>query len=89
MLWLAASAAGGDLKTSWFGNGFSGKDAWVQNDIIDLYVAPGGTCYTISRWDEAHHETGMYKDGKKIGRCGNLKGLAVGSDGTCGSRRLA
>lgn len=54
-------------KTSWIGNTFGGGDKWVQNQIEAMYVAPNGTVYTNSGWDEAGREAGIYKDGDVIG----------------------
>ncbi|MCC5636573.1 hypothetical protein LC593_12000 [Nostoc sp. CHAB 5844] len=54
-------------KTSWLGNTFGGGDKWVQNNIEAMYVAPNGTVYTNSHWDEAGREAGIYKDGNVIG----------------------
>lgn len=54
-------------KTSWIGNTFGGGKKWVQNNIEAMYVAPDGTVYTNSIWDEAGREAGIYKDGQPIG----------------------
>ncbi len=70
-------------KTSWIGNTFGGGDKWVQIQISALYVAPDGTVYTNSYWDEAAREAGIYKDGDVIGLAedlhgwGRLGGIAV------------
>ncbi|AFY45112.1 NHL repeat containing protein [Nostoc sp. PCC 7107] len=59
--------AASTYKTSWIGNTFGGGDKWVQNNIEAMYVAPNGTVYTNSHWDEAGREAGIYKDGNVIG----------------------
>ncbi|BBD59707.1 NHL repeat-containing protein [Nostoc sp. HK-01] len=59
--------AASTYKTSWIGNSFGGGDKWVQNNIEAMYVAPDGTVYTNSHWDEAGREAGIYKDGNVIG----------------------
>ncbi|QOV22142.1 NHL repeat-containing protein [Anabaenopsis elenkinii] len=61
-------------QTSWIGNTFGGGEKWVQNYIQSMYVAPNGTVYTNSLWDEAGREAGIYKDGDVIGRLADLHG---------------
>ena len=65
-----------NYKVSWIGNTFGKENSgkWVQNNIADLYVAPDGTCYTNSNWDEGHHEGGIYKNGDYIGKIADLHG---------------
>ena len=60
--------------TSWIGNSFSGGDKWVQIQISGMYVAPDGTIYTNSIWDEAGREVGIYRDGDVIGKADDLHG---------------
>jgi len=51
-------------QTSWLGNSFGGKDnKWVQDAIDEIEVAPDGTVYTASEWDESGRCTGVYKNG--------------------------
>jgi hypothetical protein len=61
-------------RTSWIGNTFSGGDKWVQNWIGAMYVAPNGTVYTNSVWDEGGREGGIYKDGNVIGSLSQIHG---------------
>jgi len=61
------SVAATTYKTSWLGNTFGGGEKWVQNNVEAMYVAPNGTVYTNSYWDEAGREAGIYKDGNVIG----------------------
>ncbi|MBE9007084.1 hypothetical protein IQ259_18930 [Fortiea sp. LEGE XX443] len=61
-------------KTSWLGNSFGGGNKWVQNNIKAMYVAPNGTVYTNSPWDEAGREAGIYKDGNVIGSADDTHG---------------
>ena len=61
-------------KTSWIGNTFGGGKKWVQIQINAIHVAPDGTVYTNSRWDEAGREVGIYKDGDVIGKAEDLHG---------------
>ena len=71
-----------NYKTSWLGNTFGfGDGKWVQNHVNAMYVAPDGTCFTQSYWDEGHDENSVYKDGDKIGTLGMEGGLAVGGNG--------
>src|SRR5579871_503663 len=50
-------------SVSWMGNSFSGKDAWVLQDVDDLCVTPDGTVFTNVFWDEAGGNVQEYKDG--------------------------
>jgi hypothetical protein len=61
-------------QTSWIGNTFGGGEKWVQNNIEAMYVAPNGTVYTNSVWDEAGREAGIYKDGDVIGKMSDTHG---------------
>jgi len=55
-------------SSSWIGNSLGGaKGNWMQNMIIRFEVAPDGTCYTWSHWDESGKRFGVYKDGNVIG----------------------
>jgi DNA-binding beta-propeller fold protein YncE len=60
-------------KTSWIGNTFGGQK-WVQIQMAGMYVAPNGTAYVTSHWDEATREVGIYKDGDVIGKVEDLHG---------------
>ena len=70
----------GKYHSSWIGNTYGGKnsstgsgnaadpdDKWVQDYIDCMSVTEDGTCYTLSGWDEAHREYGIYKDGDVLG----------------------
>lgn len=86
----------GSYVTTWVGNSFPGTptvSSWniqehVQTDIEAMYVAPNGTCYTDSIWDEGASEAGFYQNGAIAGICGDnhgwgrYGGQAVTSDGT-------
>ena len=54
-------------RTSWIGNSGGANPDWVQNHIAALAVAPNGTVYTASEWDEGAREMGIYREGKIIG----------------------
>ena len=68
------SAASSSYTTSWIGNSFGGGDKWVQIQISGMYVAPDGTIYTNSEWDEAGREVGIYRNGDVIGKAEDLHG---------------
>ena len=65
-----------DYRRSWIGNSFgtggqpNGK--WVQNNIVAMWVAPDGRCYTASSWDEGKRNAGIYADGKQLGQLADL-----------------
>ncbi|AFY34953.1 NHL repeat-containing protein [Calothrix sp. PCC 7507] len=73
-LWTVSGSPTTKYKTSWIGNTFGGGDKWVQNNIEAMYVAPNGTVYTNSVWDEAGREAGIYKDGNPVGMLEDLHG---------------
>ena len=57
-------------STSWIGNTFGGEAApglpyhkHVQISADDVFVAPDGTVYTDTGWDENGYEAGFYRDG--------------------------
>jgi len=54
-------------RTSWIGNTFSGA-ARVQNFIDGMYVAPDGTIYTNSVWDEGAKEAEFIRTKTRLGR---------------------
>jgi len=83
VLVAAALAAGApaqtlDYTTTWLGNTYGGGAKWVQNFIEGLYVAPDGTCYAASGWDEACREFGIYKGGNVVGNCADTHGWGTG-----------
>ena len=63
---LAAVSSAAELKyeVSWIGNSFGGKDAWVLQDVEDIFVDADGTLFTNVYWDEAGGNVEQYKDGK-------------------------
>ncbi|HEY1997645.1 hypothetical protein [Paraburkholderia sp.] len=64
-----------NVKTSWIGNTFGyGDGMWTQIDISAIAVAPDGKVYTNSVWDESGAESGIYQDGKMLGRAGDTHG---------------
>ncbi len=72
--WVADGVQANFYTTSWIGNTFGGGEKWVQNQVIDMYVAPDGTVFTNSPWDEGGREAGVYKNGDAIARAADLHG---------------
>lgn len=73
---ITPAASSSSYRTSWIGNSFGGGDKWVQIQISGMYVAPDGTIYTNSEWDEAGREVGIYRNGDVIGKAEDLHGWA-------------
>lgn len=71
---LVAAATPAGYKTSWVGNTFGANNKWVQIQISGMYVAPNGTIYTNSGWDEAGQEAGIYRNGDVVGKAEDLHG---------------
>ena len=68
--------------TSWIGNSFGGEvvpslpfHRHVQISADDVFVAPDGTVYTDTGWDEDGYEAGFYREGTV---CGALEELSHG-----------
>lgn len=74
----SGAVSGTSYRTSWLGNTFGGGGKWVQIQMQAMYVAPDGTVYTSTEWDEAGREVGIYKDGDVIGRADDLHGWGKG-----------
>ena len=67
-------AADLNYQVSWLGNSFSGKSAWVQQDVEGLWVEPDGTVFTNVFWDEAGGNVQQYKDGQLQAMAGHTHG---------------
>lgn len=65
-------------QTSWVGNNFGCRDEdnHVSNGLSAMWVAPDGTCYASSYWDEAGQPVTAYRAGKV------LRGLPIGTPET-------
>ena len=65
-------------KTSWVGNtyGCRAEDNHVSNALSAMWVAPDGTCYASSYWDEAGQPVTSYRNGKVV------RGLPIGTPQT-------
>jgi len=75
-IWIGAARM--RYKSSWVGNTFGCReeDNHVSNALSALWVAPDGTCYASSYWDEAGQPVTSYRNGKV------LSGLPVGTPQT-------
>src|SRR4051812_13157864 len=71
---LTTSAPMQPPQTSWIGNSFSGREAWVPHNMDTLFVRPDGTAYTNTFWEEGTHEVTIFKGGKVIGGSTDLHG---------------
>jgi len=71
---VTPAASSTRYTTSWIGNSFGGGEKWVQIQISGMYVAPDGTIYTNSEWDEAGREVGIYRNGDVVGKAEDLHG---------------
>ncbi|GEO40667.1 hypothetical protein SAE02_48150 [Skermanella aerolata] len=61
-------------RTSWIGNSFSGREAWVPHNMDALFVRPDGTAFTNTYWEEGTHEVTIFKGGKVVGGSSDLHG---------------
>jgi len=74
-----------DYVTSWLGNSLPGNTEGsgsimrhVPYGIADMYVAPDGTVYTNTTWDEGFRPISIFKNGRMISPLlGNLGGGAI------------
>ena len=59
---IEIGAARMPYETSWIGNTFGAEnnDGHVSNTLSALWVAPDGTCYASSYWDEGGHPVTSY-----------------------------
>ena len=70
----AEPPSGRTLQTSWIGNTFGGDGKWVQLNIAALFVAPDGTCFTDTYWEESEHEAGVYRAGDVVAALADTHG---------------
>ena len=65
---IAIGPAQMPYATSWVGNSFGSRaeDNHVSNTLAAMWVAPDGTCYTSSYWDEAGQPVTSYRDGRVV-----------------------
>lgn len=61
----------------WIGNSFSGKDAWVLQDIEDICVTPDGALFTNVNWEEAGGNVQFFKDGEMRAAAGHTHGWGL------------
>jgi len=67
-----------NYSTTWLGNTFGGGANWVQNFVEGMWVAPDGTVYTASGWDEGGREFGIYRNGQIVGVIPDTHGWGTG-----------
>ena len=65
-------------RTSWVGNSFGCRqdDNHVSNGLSAMWVAPDGTCYASSYWDEGGQPVTSYRNGRVA------RGLPIGTPQT-------
>src|SRR6476661_1924238 len=70
MIAMAAPACLARYTTDWLANSYGSLAAHVGNAARSMWVAPDGTIYTASMWDESAGGIGIYRDGKTLGSIG-------------------
>lgn len=65
--WFGNSLSGGSAANQGMAKGDLGDSVHMQNRHDDMWVQPDGTVIMNTHWDEAHHEVGIYKDGRMVG----------------------
>ncbi len=65
--WFGNTLSGGSAANRGMAGGDLGDSVHMQNRHDDMWVQPDGTVVMNTHWDEAHHEVGIYKDGKMVG----------------------
>lgn len=73
-----AFAVNTNYTTDWIGNTYGTNATHVGNAARSMWVAPEGTIYTASLWDENEGSIAIYKAGKNAGSIGP-HGWAQGS----------
>lgn len=76
----AAQLRAADLpsRVSWLGNDFSGKTAWIQQDVEGLWVEPDGTVFTNVYWDENGGNVEQFRGDEPVARAGHTHGIFYG-----------
>mgnify|MGYP003945738555 CR=1 FL=1 len=71
--------------TDWLANSYGSLAGHVGNAARSMWVAPDGTIYTASMWDESAGGIGIYRNGKTIGSIGRhseVQGGAITGNAT-------
>jgi hypothetical protein len=63
-----------DASVSWVGNSYSGKEAWVLQDVDGMCVMPDGTLVTNVYWDEGGGNVQEYQAGSLVAMAGHTHG---------------
>lgn len=80
-----ASECQGQYTTDWIANTFGTNATHVGNAARSMWVAPEGTIYTASMWDENEGGIAIYKNGANagsIGAHGEPQGSAITGNAT-------
>jgi hypothetical protein len=71
MLGIAMAPPGyTQYTTDWVANTFGTDSTHVGNTARSMWVAPDGTLYTASLWDEVYGGISIYQNGKTVGSIG-------------------
>jgi hypothetical protein len=70
LLLAFAPACEGQYTTDWLANTFGTDAAHVGNAARSMWVAPNGTIYTASMWDEDEGGVAIYRNGQTLGSIG-------------------
>ncbi|APR39243.1 SMP-30/gluconolactonase/LRE family protein [Paraburkholderia sp. SOS3] len=65
-----APASQAQYTTDWVANTFGTDSTHVGNTARSMWVAPDGTIYTASLWDEVYGGISIYQNGKTVGSIG-------------------
>lgn len=82
---MVASPCLARYTTDWLANSYGSLAEHVGNAARSMWVAPDGTVYTASMWDESAGGIGIYRHGKTIGSIGRhseVQGGAITGNAT-------
>lgn len=82
---IAAPSCSAGYTTDWLANSYGSLAGHVGNAARSMWVAPEGTVYTASMWDESAGGIGIYRDGKTVGSIGHhseVQGGAITGNAT-------
>lgn len=85
MLAMVAPSCPAGYTTDWLANSYGSLAEHVGNAARSMWVAPDGTVYTASMWDENAGGIGIYRQGKTIGSIGRhneVQGGAITGNAT-------
>ena len=85
MLAMVTPSCPAQYTTDWLANSYGSLAEHVGNAARSMWVAPDGTVYTASMWDESAGGIGIYRNGKTIGSIGRhdeVQGGAITGNAT-------